>query len=93
VNWRVVSSWCTWVILMITCNMWCLLARMLGLLGWTLQLRILQIISTWSIRTKLRILWWVEAGVCVARLSMRPELALPFTKFQMFVLQTYSFVQ
>jgi hypothetical protein len=69
------------------------LARLLGLLGWTLQLRILQIISTWSTRTKLRTLWWVEAETCVARLSMRLELALLFTKFQKFVIHTYSFVQ
>jgi hypothetical protein len=66
VNWRVVSYWCTWAISMMIWNMWCLLARMLGLLGWTLQLRILQIISTWLTRTKLRTLWWVEAGTCIA---------------------------
>jgi hypothetical protein len=45
--------------------MWCLLAGMLELLGWTLRLRSLQIISTWSTRTKPRTLWWVEAGTCI----------------------------
>jgi hypothetical protein len=65
VNWRIVSYWCTWAISMMIWNMWCLLAEMLELLGWTLQLRILQIISTWFTRPKRRTLWWVKAGMCV----------------------------
>jgi hypothetical protein len=66
VSWGLVSYWCTWAISMMIWNMWCLLAELLELLGWTMRLRILQIISTWSTRTKLRSLWWVEVGTCVA---------------------------
>jgi hypothetical protein len=86
--WGGVSHWFTWgiawVILLLVRSVRYLLVEALGLLNGTLKWVILLIISALSLRAKLRILWCIIAGMCVAaRFPLGLELALLLTYFLM----------